>query len=353
MSFTALPNDCLLACLSRVPYADLRNGLPSTCKSIRDAVASKAFRKTREAAGYVEVAVFARNWWNTETASSYLVQASGSYRAAPGPRDDTYPHDDTRLSSCCGDEVVIMDVDPDGGAKAFHPGQNRWREFNFVGNGGAPRPTCGAPGGTVMVGGSGGSGIINSGRTPMYVYNSSQDAWSHGPDLPFDPNEATAKVLMVDGKLWLYALDEHERETFVYDPATQIWTPGPRLPHELYPVYGVLWHCAAFEWRKRFCVMGLFHTLFDSHRYLAFVWDPIREAWDEAPFPVPPVIALHHDSIDGNLIISGNIESSDYTGPMKSARIFVLKPGSRDWAEWILPDELKRHGLPITAVRVG
>ena len=59
MSLTALPHDCLLACLARVPYADLRNGLPSTCKSLRDAVASSAFRKTREAAGFVEWAVFA------------------------------------------------------------------------------------------------------------------------------------------------------------------------------------------------------------------------------------------------------------------------------------------------------
>ena len=59
MALTALPSDCLLACLARVPYADLRNGIPSTCKTLRDAVTSAALRKTREAAGWTEWAVFA------------------------------------------------------------------------------------------------------------------------------------------------------------------------------------------------------------------------------------------------------------------------------------------------------
>ena len=56
------------------------------CKSLRDAVASSAFRKTREAAGYVEWAAFNCDWRNT-AAAPYLIQASGTYRAAPGPPD--------------------------------------------------------------------------------------------------------------------------------------------------------------------------------------------------------------------------------------------------------------------------
>ena len=47
MRITDLPDDCLLACLARCPYADLRNAVPSTCKQLRDAVASSAFRKLR------------------------------------------------------------------------------------------------------------------------------------------------------------------------------------------------------------------------------------------------------------------------------------------------------------------
>ena len=353
MSLTALPNDCLLACLARVPCADLRNGLPSTCKSLRDAVASSAFRKTREAAGYVEWAVFARGW----ESDSFLIQASGAYRAAPGPTVGQDWHL-ARLSSGRGDEVVLIQTYPgEMRADAYHPLQNRWRELAppsrdsewFGGDGIGEWVTCRGLGSTIML--IGGDVVP---RMPTDVYDASQDTWSRRPDFPLcEPGECYSKAVAVDGKLWLYALDDHLQETFVYDPATQTWTAGPRLPLELHHEGGVHWHQQAFELRKRFCLMACFQLTPEDVRYLAFIWDPIREAWDEAPFPVPPVIALHHDSIDGNLIISGNIESSDYTGPMKSARIFVLKPGSRDWAEWILPDELKRHGLPITAVRVG
>ena len=65
----------------------------------------------------------------------------------------------------------------------------------------------------------------------------------------------------------------------------------------------------AFELRKRFCLMGLFQLTPEDVSYLAFVWDPIREAWDEAPFPVPPVLALRGDSIDNHLIVSGHVDS--------------------------------------------
>ena len=39
--------------------------------------------------------------------------------------------------------------------------------------------------------------------------------------------------------------------------------------------------------------------------YSAFVWDPARETWDEAPFPVPPVVGFQCSHIDGHLIACG------------------------------------------------
>ena len=98
--------------------------------------------------------------------------------------------------------------------------------------------------------------------------------------------------------------------------------------------------------------MACFQLAPEDVRYLAFVWDPIRGAWDDAPFPVPPVVCLHGASIDNNLIVSGRIESSDPTGPMKTVRLFVLRPGSGDWDEWRVPDELD-SGMRIAAVRLG
>ena len=355
MSLTALPHDCLLACLARVPYADLRNGIPSSCKSLRDAAASSAFRKTREAAGCAEWAVFIRDW-ASPLRNSFLIQASAAYRTVPGPPD---PQGATmmRLFSGRVDEVVTVQDYPAFRADAYHPLQNRWRKLapldcatrafgwdDSIGQ----HWTCSALGSTYIVIGCNGETTL-----PMDVYDASQDAWSRRPDLPFEGAPgAYSKAIEVDGKLWLYALGGHLQETFVYDPATQIWTAGPRLPRDLYDAEGVDWHFTAFELRKRFCLMACFQLPPDDVRYLAFIWDPIREAWDEAPFPVPPVIALRGDSIDNNLIVSGYIESSDPTGPMKTARLFVLRPGSSDWDERRIPDELDR-ATQIAAVRLG
>ena len=366
MSLTALPSDVLLACLARVPYADLRNGIPCTCKTMRDAVASKAFRKTREAAGYVEWAAFTFDWRqhrNTETAPC-MIQASGAYRTAPGPTVGQDWHL-ARLSSGRGDEIVLLQTYPEMRADAFHPLQNRWRELappsrpsEWFGDGiGEWATVCGL-GSTIMVIG----GDVEP-SMPIDVYDAS-DTWSRRPDFPLrEPGEYFSKAVEVDGKLWLYALEMggsgpayeevNIQETFVYDPATQTWTAGPRLPHELWlgPGGGAHWHCMAFELRKRFCVMACFQLAPEDARYLAFIWDPIRGAWDEAPFPVPPVVCLRGDSIDNNLIVHGYIDSSDPTGPMIAPRLFVLRPGSSDWDEWRIPDEVR--AMQVAAVRLG
>ncbi|CAH0379459.1 unnamed protein product [Pelagomonas calceolata] len=361
MSLTALPNDCLLACLARVPYADLRNGIPCTCKSLCDAVASSAFRKTREAAGYVEWAGFTIDWRNN-AAAPYLIQASGAYRVAPGPQLGQDWHL-ARLSSGRGDEIVILQTYPEMRAVAFHPLQNRWRELAtpsrdsewFGGDGIGEWVTCCGLGSTIML--IGGDVVP---RMPIDVYDASQDTWSRRPDFPFcEPGECYSKAIEVDGKLWLYALDDHLQETFVYDPATQTWAAGPRLPHELYDEGGVHWHYQAFEWRKRFCLMACCKLAPEdvarpyNVRYLAFIWDPLREAWDEAPFPVPPVLALIGESIDNHLVVVGHVDSSDPTGRISTRRLFVLRPDSRVWDEWRVPDEVRDSGIYVTAVRLG
>ena len=197
-----------------------------------------------------------------------------------------------------------------------------------------------------------------------YVYDSSQDAWSRRPDFPFEtPREMFSKAIEIDGKLWLYASQSGD-DTLeggglsIYDPATQTWTAGPRLPHELYPRFGVHWHLTAFELRKRFCVMGLFQRTPEDVSYLGFMWDPIQGAWQEAPFPMPPVIAHDGESIENNLIVAGNTEPSRYAGPYdRMSRLFVLKPDSSEWDEWRFPDDIDwrkvRSNIAMTAVRLG
>ena len=108
MALTALPSDCLLACLARVPYVDLRNTIPSTCKSLRDAVTSAALRKTREAAGWTEWAVFAGR--PTIRSDCYIITASGARRTVR--RSHVYCEDALRASlSSDQDEVVLMECE--------------------------------------------------------------------------------------------------------------------------------------------------------------------------------------------------------------------------------------------------
>ena len=104
-------------------------------------------------------------------------------------------------------------------------------------------------------------------------------------------------------------------------PRLKLGRPGRASPHELYDEGGVHWHLTAFELRKRFCLMGLFQRTPEDVSYLAFIWDPIREAWEEAPFPMPPVIAHDGESIENNLIVSGNTEPRSPLVPTIECRV--------------------------------
>ena len=109
----------------------------------------------------------------------------------------------------------------------------------------------------------------------------------------------------------------------------------------------------AFELRKRFCLMGMFQRTPEDVSYLAFVWDPIREAWDEAPFPVPPVLALRGDSIDNHLFVSGHVDSSDPTGPISTTRPLRAETGQPRLGRVEHPRRTRQMATQIAAVRLG
>ena len=186
------------------------------------------------------------------------------------------------------------------------------------------------------------------------VYDSSQDEWSwQMANLPLDvgaPSEATE----VDGKLWRYAADDTLEATSIYDPATQTWTDGPRLPYELWvDIGGMRWHTNAFELRKRFCIMGFFQLQPLIPTYAAFSWDPTDEAWERVAFDMPPVVALRTAHYDDYLFVSGYRSSeTERAGSEGHNRLFVLTPGSRDWTEWTSPNGMWR-GHRLAAVRIG
>ena len=340
MALTALPSDCLLACLARVPYADLRNGIPSTCKSLRDAVTSAALRKTREAAGWTEWAVFAGRY--AVRTDGFIITASGARRTAPRPH--IRGEFAMRASLSSGqDEVLLMEGEELMRTCAYDPRRNRWREISplvVV----RDEAVGAALGSSIMV-------LGGTSKRDFHVYDSAQDTWSQQPQLPF--GISYPQSIEVAGRLWCYASVDHLQETFIYDPESLSWTAGPRLPFELIDRGGVPWHAGAFEVHGKFCIMAYFELTPGTVKYSAFVWDPARETWDEAPFPVPPVVSWC-SQIDGHLIVSGK-HPSDWNIDRPSSpltRLYVLSPGSTEWTQWRLPDGVAR-ATRIAAVRIG
>ena len=365
MALAALPSDCLLACLARVPYADLRNGIPSTCKSLRDAVTvtSTALHKTREAAGWTEWAVFAGD--ATDQTNNFMITSSIAYRTAHRPQfhddddDDDDDEDDavdlfvmrasmSHQPTASGEEELIVMENHFGNLRvgAYDPRRNRWHESSSL-------QIYGCPGGTALER----RFIILCGRD-MHIYDSAQDTWLPQPQLPFVL--LFPHCIEVAGRLWCYISIDHEQETFIYDPETRLWTAGPRLPFKIYDFAGIRWHTNAFEVHGKFCIMAYFNTHFNTVKYLAFVWNPITEMWDEAPFPTPPVVGFQCSQIDGYLIVYGNYPSKQAPGlhGPYAYRLFVLSPGSAEWIEWRLPGgartpQVNPNAFRIAAVRIG
>ena len=106
--------------------------------------------------------------------------------------------------------------------------------------------------------------------------------------------------------------------------------------------------------------MGLFGYYDDGEvetAYSGFIWDPTTETWDE--FPVPPITVLLLSQKDGYIAASGDYSFDTGPGVQPSApgkRLFVLSPGSRDWAEWTFPRESGSESgwdYRFAAVRIG
>ena len=248
-------------------------------------------------------------------------------------------------------------------AHAYNPSKNTWREI-------APlvrdldgrnydaleyHATVGCVGGHLVVLGGGVDESYEAFQRRMDAYDPAQDAWSRLPDPPFTSH--MNGLAEVGGKLYCFGgyrgpdgENEDARRTFVYDPAARTWTDGPRLPHHpRRDEYG-LKNISALEVSERLCIMSIFTLDDGSARFLAFVWDPTRETWDE--FPAPPVVPTYQgvSQVDGHVVVYGYASSDQ-----PEEHIFVLRPGSRDWTEWDIPAAVDNE-IPLPhfhAVRIG
>ena len=369
--FSQLPEDAQLACLARVPWVDLRHGVAATCKEWNKLVDSKAFHKTRAAAGCVEWAVFGNRIDDLRERNNehcFLVTASSAHRTKPRPID---PPLGALETFTLGDEVVIIPFDehcPSGKITnypiAFNPRRNTWRHLapliradGRMTTDAATLATSRHAGGRIFVVGgcrAGAGGLDSTFRVD--VYDPAQDAWSQLPDRP--TSDAWSCFAEVAGKLYFFGEQE---DLTVFDLATQTWATGPRLPfvpdeEEIYS------HTTAFERHGCLVVMArfCFGSSVDSIRYAAFVYDPSTETWSEAPFPAAPLQAYRCSDIDGTLFAFGSEWPNlrDYDDPNKrfgdeNTRVVMLRPGSKTWVDLPLPAAAKCVGLRIAAVRVG
>ena len=389
-----LPVELQLACLARVPYKDLREGVTCTCKSWRALVASDAFRKMRAESGFSEWAVFASIFTNDgdegETADCYLITASGTYLTAPRPPARNLHT--MRVASASGDLVAVFqpceypyhwdeNVDLPGSgtmrAHVYDPRRNRWspiapldREFDGEDYSGfAEHVGVGSVGSRLYVLGGGFDGSDEA-LFAFDAYDTATGEWSSLPELDFESFYTHA--VEVDGKLWCYASQGLANETRIYDPETESWTEGPDLPHELFGIDGAgPYHCNAFAREGRFCVVAKFRggehrAEYDgagTYSYRTFAWDPTREEWDENPFPPPPRCAIRCSCIDDYLVAFATepVGGIDDDNPDQLAafrqgqttNLYVLKPGDTEWAEWRLPADARTLGTRVAAVRLG
>ena len=385
-----LPVDVLGQCLAAVPYKTLREGVTCTCKSWRVLVASEAFKKTREAQGRVGWAVFAGNLDQREMC--YLLAPSGTYLTAPRPpdlaNDDAHPQGPGMGLSkyartmrvdfgVSGDKVAAV-LPNDGNweqtgtmrAHMYDPRVNRWsQQMAPLGRNDIPSISLNLSAGIESVGSNiyvlGGDGPRNHGglegversRQDFDVYDVTTGVWSQRANLPF--GFYYQHLVEVDGKLWCAAGrsgNDASPQTFIYDPVANSWTEGPELPQELWAFDGSLntnGNATTYvAWEGRFCLLAEFEIDLGVFAHRAFAWDPTREEWDSDPFPVPPYWPRSCSSIDDHLVAFVDVAESPWH-PAETRKLYVLSPGSTEWAEWRLPDDCKAPGTRVTAVRLG
>ena len=387
-----LPDELMIKCLAAVPYKTLREGVTCTCKSWRVLVASEAFKKTRVEQGGVGWAVFAGEIDQRDRC--YLLAPSGTYLTAPRPpdlaNDDAHPQGPGMgLSSYARTMCLDMGVSGDKVAAVlpndgnwqqtgtmrgyvFDPRGNRWSQMAPLGRNARPLSlnlSAGieSVGSNIYVLGGDGPRVhgglegVERSRQDFDVYNADTDEWSQLADLPTDllPFGFYFQHLVeVDGKLWCAAGRSGNGEspqTFIYDPVANSWTEGPELPQELWAVSPLNTNGNAttyFAREGRFCLLAEFETDLGVFAHRAFAWDPTREEWDSDPFPVPPYWPRSCSSIDNHLVAFVDVAESPWH-PRETGKLYVLSPGSTEWAEWRLPDDCKAPGTCFTAVRLG
>ena len=367
LSISALPDDAQLAILARVPYADQRSGVAATCKTWSQFVTSNSLRATRDAAGWLESAVFAAGVSpRTPPTHTFLLTASGAQQNAQLPQTAPVGPEnpfDMTAAIALRHEVVIFDTPQDDATSvrvfALDPRKNSWRELAPFprpgGVGGATIVASGFAGGRIFVVGTGpvdASTGPNSRRVDMY--DPTRDEWSQLADMP--TNESWLISVEVAGKLYfLFPMRSADmKSTMIFDPATQTWAPGPQLPYDKTQHADMV----AFERQGRLCVMSSWELGDGSSAPAVLAYDPSTDDWSllcgslhggQGPIPFPDNLSPQScTQVDGTIYVWAITDAGPLTYDM-----FMLRPGSTSWVTVPVPAGLAEGNLLYATKIVG
>jgi N-acetylneuraminic acid mutarotase len=163
--------------------------------------------------------------------------------------------------------------------------------------------------------------------------------WERVADLPVEVEAAAAAFY--DGKLWVAGGSQNDAArtklatTYIYDPASNKWSDGPRLPTPIS-------HAAMVSSPAGLYLLGGWVQDGGTNQVLRY--NPDRNAWDPVtPLPAPRVAGAA--AWDGTqLLFAGG------TGPKEVAanEIWALREGT-----WVLIGTLKRPRQKLAAVSNG
>ena len=193
----------------------------------------------------------------------------------------------------------------------------------------------------------------------VYVYNTKNDSWQNGGEIPADRRRAGAGAAAYKGKLYLVAGIQHGHASGttnmfdVYDPVTHTWASLPDAPH-------IRDHCSAAVIKDKLYVVGGRNTSYrDPQNKITFFsqtmldvdcYDFTTGKWSTLPARLPlgsgggAVVNLNNV-----LYYMGGERATDTEQNAPRKNVYYLDPSTRN--EWKAADMLHygRNGMAAVA----
>lgn len=221
-----------------------------------------------------------------------------------------------------GDEIVRVKLSPDGTAVEGSE--------HVAGGFSDPLPLAEGPDGTIYVGEFGSSTV-----TALVPRSTGQ--WESRAPLPASVLDAGGAA--VGGKLYVVAgktSSGPQRTLYVYDPATNSWSPGPSLP----AAYAAVENPAVTELNGKLYVFGGSTDAFSGAVASAAVFDPATSSWTMLPSMATARGGATAEAVGGKIYVAGGMDSAGAS----LASLAVFDPATNAWSA-AAPMQTRRDNL--------